>query len=67
MDCPVHLHYPILLDLHWIPDVVVPVIWWIKSILAAVFVGVILIGMLYDSVAWVLAGGTGEMYLGAFC
>lgn len=67
MDCPLCFGHRILLDLHWIPDVVVPVIWWIKSILAAVFVGVILIGMLYDSVAWVLAGGTGEMYLGAFC
>jgi len=67
MDCSLHLGYHILLDLHWIRGVVVPVIWWIKSILMAVFCGVIIVGMLYDSVAWVLGGGTGVMYLGAFC
>lgn len=39
-------------------------IWWVKSVVFAVFVGVLIVGTLAQSTAWVLSGSTGIMYMG---
>lgn len=41
-------------------------IGWLKALTFVAFVGVLIVGTLENSTAWVLSGSTGIMYMGLF-